>query len=165
MILCSTRLCRHLVEIRSQVRPFPDAVVWLVRLDPIERRVRMLFSRYLGKHSPRIMSFNSLPDTSVSLMAFVISFLDMSPRRPALLICSGIPNPAGLVITQLSVRVEVNASLSCVPWSNRTSLGQPAQRGQSQTKACRLVWIDGELRSDVLSTIHEQPSIFACVLV
>ena len=42
------------------------------------------------------------------VVVFVIIFLDMSPRRPALLICSGIPNPAGLIITPVSMRIDVH---------------------------------------------------------
>ena len=45
VILCSTRLCRQLVEIRSQVQPFLMQCVCLVRLDPIERKIRMFFAR------------------------------------------------------------------------------------------------------------------------
>ena len=42
--LCSTIPCRQLVEIRSQVRPFQMQCVCLVRLDPIEQRIRVLFT-------------------------------------------------------------------------------------------------------------------------
>ena len=44
-------------------------------------------AREPGKQTPRIMSFDSVPGTCVTWWLF----LGMSPRRPALLICSGIP--------------------------------------------------------------------------
>ena len=135
MVLCSAKLRHQLGVIQSLAWPFSMQCVRLVRLDPIERRT----------HMP-LLGFNSLPETRVSWVIFDIIFLNMSPRRPTLLICSGISNPAGLIITPFLMRAELNTTLSCVHRSYRTSLGQKTRRDQSQMNACRRV------QSDFLST-------------
>ena len=83
------------------------------------------------------MSIDSLPEACASLMTFDIIFLSMSPRRSTLPICSGASSPASLIITSFFARIELNKPLLCVPQSQRKSLGQPAQRVQPCTKACR----------------------------
>ena len=106
------------------------------------------------KHSLRILSIDSLPEACVSLMTFDIVFLSMSPRRSTLLICSGASNPAGLITTPFFARVELNTLLLCVRRSQRTSLGQPAQRLQPCTKARGQARDDGEPRVSDSLTIH-----------
>ena len=71
---------RQIVEIRSQVQPFLMRCGWLVRLDPIERRIRMLFHGNLAsirrESCPSILYLKR----AYSWWFFVIIFLDMSPN-------------------------------------------------------------------------------------
>ena len=103
----------------------------------------------------RIMSIDSLPEACVSLMTFYTIFWSMAPRRVLpFSICSGASNPVSLITTQFLVRVEPNTPLLCVPRSQRTSLGQPAQRVQPCTKARKHACDDGEPRVSDSLTIH-----------
>ena len=108
--------------------------------------VRRVISYAALKHSLRIMSINSLPRACVSLMTWDIIVLSMSPRRSSLPICSDASNPGSLITTPFLARIELNMPLLCVPRSQRTSLGQPAQRVQPCTKARKHACDDGETK-------------------
>ena len=101
-----------------------------------------------------IIFIDSLPEACVSLVTFDIILLSMAPRRSTLPICLGASNPAGLIATPFLVKVEPNTSLLCVPRPKRTSLGQPAHRVQSSTKARRHACDNGDPKLSDSFTIH-----------